>query len=213
MTPGLPPIIIPWTTYIQNRSKKSVALNLKKPEVQEALNKLAATADVFLTNSPRKVQEVLKHTYEDIKAINPKIIYASINGFGQDGPDKGAPGFDMTAWYARTGMMEELRPKDGDPVPPPVGTGEMGTATALFSAVMTGLFHRERTGEGLEVSTSLMGNGIWANGCMVQVALVGAPPGPRRGQGQSDVLRSDGKTAQWRRSRADRYDHQGCRRW
>ena len=176
MTPGLPPTKIPWTTYIQNRTKKSVALNLKAPEAQEALNKLAATADVFLTNSPRKVQEHLKHTYEDIKAVNPKIIYASINGFGLNGADRDAPGFDMTAWYARAGVMEEMRPKDGDPVPLPVGVGDMNTATALFSAVMTGLFHRERTGEGLEVSTSLMGNGLWTNGCMTQAALVGAPP-------------------------------------
>jgi len=176
MTAGLPPTKIPWTTYIQNRTKKSVALNLKKPEAQEVLNKLAATADVFLTNSPRKVQEALNHTYDDIKAINPKIVYAWINGFGLDGPDKDAPGFDMTAWYARTGMMEELRPKDGAPVPLPVGAGDLGTATALFSAVMTGLFHRERTGEGSMVSTSLMNNGLWANSSMMQAALVGAPP-------------------------------------
>ena len=176
MTPGLPPSKIPWTTYIQNRTKKSVALNLKKPEAQEVLNKLAATADVFLTNSPRKVQEALNHTYDDIKAINPKIVYAWINGFGLDGPDKDAPGFDMTAWYARTGMMEELRPKDGDPVPLPVGVGDLGTATALFSAVMTGLYRRERTGEGSMVSTSLMNNGLWANSSMMQAALVGAPP-------------------------------------
>lgn len=174
--PGLPPSDIPYTTYIQNRTKKSVALNLKKPEAQEALHKLAATADVFLTNSPRKVQEVLKHTYEDIKAINPKVIYAWINGFGLNGPDKDAPGFDMTGWYARTGLMEELRPKDGDPVALPIGVGDLNTATALFSAVMTGLFHRERTGEGSKVSTSLMNNGIWANSILMQAALVGAPP-------------------------------------
>ena len=176
MTPGLPPTKIQWTTYIQNRSKKSIALNLKDPKAQEVLNKLVETADVFLTNSPHKVQEALNHTYEDIKAINSKIVYASINGFGQVGPDKDAPGFDMTAWYARTGVMEELRPKGGDPVALPVGTGDMGTATALFSAVMTGLFYRERTGKGLEVSTSLMNNGLWANGCLLQAALVGAPP-------------------------------------
>ena len=99
-----------------------------------------------------------------------------INGFGLDGPDKDAPGFDMTAWYARTGMMEELRPKDGDPVPLPVGAGDLGTATALFSAVMTGLYRRERTGEGSMVSTSLMSNGLWANSSMIQAALAGAPP-------------------------------------
>ncbi|GAA5188713.1 CaiB/BaiF CoA-transferase family protein [Ferrimonas gelatinilytica] len=176
MTPGLPPSQIPWTTYIQNRSKKSIALNLKDPKAQEVLLKLAATADVFLTNSPHKVQKALHHTFDDIKAVNPKIVFASINGFGLEGPDKDAPGFDMTAWYARTGIMEELRPKDGSPVPLPVGTGDMNTATALFSAVMTGLFHRERSGEGSEVSTSLMNNGLWANGSLMQAALVGAPP-------------------------------------
>lgn len=176
MTPGLSPTKVPWTTYIQNRTKKSVALNLKKPEAQDALLKLAATADVFLTNSPAPVQKALNHTYEDIKAVNPKIVYASINGFGQHGPDQNAPGFDATAWYARTGMMEELRPKDGDPVPLPVGAGDLGTASTLAGAVLAGLFHRERTGQGSEVFTSLMHNGLWANACMLQSALAGAAP-------------------------------------
>lgn len=176
MVAGMPPSKIQYTTYIQNRTKKSVALNLKKPEAQEVLNKLVATADVFLTNSPIQVQQALKHTYEDIKAINPKIVFAWINGFGLEGPDKHAPGFDMTAWYARSGMMEELRPKEGDPVALPVGAGDLNTATALFSAVMTGLFYRERTGEGSKVSTSLMSNGLWSNSSMMQAALAGAPP-------------------------------------
>ncbi|MEX1312242.1 MAG: CaiB/BaiF CoA-transferase family protein [Candidatus Sulfomarinibacteraceae bacterium] len=176
MVAGMPPSKIPYTTYIQNRTKKSVALNLKAPAAQEALHKLAATADVFLTNSPRKVQEELKHTYDEIKAINPTVVYAWINGFGLNGPDKDAPGFDMTAWYARSGMMEELRPKDGDPVPLPVGGGDLNTAVALFGAVMVGLFHRERTGQGSFVSTSLMNMGLWANSSMMQAALVGAPP-------------------------------------
>jgi formyl-CoA transferase len=87
----MPPSDIAYTTFIQNRSKKSVALNLTAPEAQEALHKLAATADVFLTNSPRQVQEKLKHTYEDIKAVNPKVIYAWVNGFGSQGPDRDAP--------------------------------------------------------------------------------------------------------------------------
>ena len=179
LTPGLPPSKIAWTTYIQNRTKKSIALNLKKPEAQEALHKLAATADVFLTNSPHPVQVSLKHTYADIKAVNPHIVYASINGFGQKGPDKDAPGFDATAWYARTGIMEELRPKNNPPVALPVGLGDLGTAATLAGAVLAGLFHRERTGKGSEVSTSLMHNGLWANSCMMQAALVGTPPMPK----------------------------------
>ncbi|WP_226661804.1 CaiB/BaiF CoA transferase family protein [Microbulbifer aggregans] len=179
LTPGLPPSKIPWTTYIQNRTKKSVALNLKAPEAQEALHKLAATADVFLTNSPHPVQQHLKHTYEDIKAVNPKIVYAAINGFGQKGPDKDAPGFDATAWYARTGIMEELRPKDGPPTALPVGVGDLSTSAALAGAVLGALFHRERTGKGSEVSISLMHMGLWANSCMLQAALVGTPPIPK----------------------------------
>lgn len=175
MVAGMPKSEIAYTTFIQNRTKKSVSLDLKKPEAQQALFKLVESADVFLTNSPLAVQGHLKHTYEDIKAINPEIVFAWINGFGLEGPDKDAPGFDMTAWYARTGMMEELRPKGADPVALPVGVGDLGTATALFSAVMAGLFHKERTGKGSKVSTSLMNNGIWANSSMMQAALVGAP--------------------------------------
>ena len=172
----MPPSDVPYTTFIQNRTKKSVALNLNVPAAQEALHKLAATADVFLTNSPRQVQEKLKHTYEDIKAVNPKVIYAWVNGFGSQGPDKDAPGYDMTALYARTGLMEEMRPKGGDPAVLPASAGDLATATSLFSAVMTGLFHRERTGEGSKVSTSLMSNGLWINSSMLQSTLVGAPP-------------------------------------
>ena len=172
----MPPSKIQYTTFIQNRTKKSVALNLKEPEAQEALYKLVETADVFLTNSPMKVQERLKQTYEDIRKVNPKIVFAWINGFGLRGPDKDAPGFDYTAWYARTGLMEELRPKDGDPVPLPVGAGDQNTATALFSAIMAGLYHRERTGEGIKVSTSLMNNGLWTNSSYIQAALVGTSP-------------------------------------
>lgn len=173
--PGMPPSDIPYTTFIQNRTKKSVALNLKAPEAQEALHKLAATADVFLTNSPRKVQRQCAHTYDDIKAVNPEVVFAWINGFGMEGPDTDAPGFDMTAWYARSGLMEELRPKDGDPVPLPVGGGDLNTAMALFGAVMTGLLHKQRTGKGSFVATSLLNCGIWANSTFMQGALVGAP--------------------------------------
>lgn len=175
-SPAMPQSKIAYTTFIQNRTKKSVALNLKNPAAQEVLHKLAADVDVFLTNSPRKVQKELAHTYDDIKAINPEVVYAWINGFGLEGPDRDAPGFDMTAWYARSGMMEELRPKEGDPVPLPVGGGDLNTAIALFSAVMTGLYHKQRTGKGTMVSTSLMNCGIWANSSMMQAALAGAPP-------------------------------------
>jgi formyl-CoA transferase len=175
---GMPPAPtdVLYTTFIQNRTKKSVALNLKTPEAQEVLHKLAATADVFLTNSPRKVQKECAHTYDDIKAIKPDIVYAWVNGFGLNGPDKDAPGFDMTAWYSRCGIADELRAKDGAPTTQPVGLGDLNTAITLAGATMSGLFHRERTGKGSFVSTSLMNCGLWANSTFLQAALAGAPP-------------------------------------
>ncbi|KUJ85255.1 hypothetical protein AVO45_17280 [Ruegeria marisrubri] len=176
LLPGMPKSETPYTTFIHNRTKKSVALNLKKPEAQEVLNKMVETADVFLTNSPIRVAEELNHAYEDIRAINPRIIYASVNGFGYNGPDRHNPGFDMTSWFAETGLMEEFRPQDSEPARQPVGLGDMNTATSLYAAIATALFHRERTGEGTKVSTSLLENGIWSNASMVQPALVNAPP-------------------------------------
>ncbi len=176
MVKGMPPSDVPYTTFMQNRTKKSVALNLKDPSAQEVLHKLAASADVFLTNSPRKVQRECAHTYDVIKEIKPDIVYAWINGFGMAGPDTDAPGFDMTAYYSRTGTADELSPKGSGPSAPPVGFGDLATAIALCNAVMTGLFHKERTGKGSFVATSLMNVGLWQNSTFVQAALVGAPP-------------------------------------
>ncbi|RRJ82415.1 CaiB/BaiF CoA transferase family protein [Aestuariirhabdus litorea] len=173
---GMPPSKIPYTTYFRNRTKKSVSLNLKHPSAQEILHKLVESADVLLTNSPLKVQQDCAHTYEDIRKINPRIIFGWVNGFGLKGPDKDLPGFDVTASWARCGIAEQARPKGGSPTMQPIGLGDSASATALFGAIMTGLFHRERTGEGCKVSTSLMNNGLWSNGSMVQAALVGAPP-------------------------------------
>lgn len=173
---GMPPSEIPYTTYFRNRTKKSVSLNLKHPEAQAVLHKLVETADVLLTNSPLKVQQDCAHTYEAISKVNPRIIFGWVNGFGLNGPDKDLPGFDVTASWARCGIAEQARPKDGAPTMQPIGLGDSASATALFGAIMTGLFHRERTGKGIKVSTSLMNNGLWSNGSMVQAALVGAPP-------------------------------------
>ena len=176
MIQGMPPSEIPYTTFIRNRTKKSVALDLKNPEACAALHRLVEGADVFLTNSPLKVQQDCAHTYEVISKINPGIVYAWVNGFGLNGPDKDLPGFDVTAWYARSGVAEQFRGKDNDPVMQPIGLGDTFTATTLFAGIMTALFNRERTGKGSKVSTSLMNNGLWANSSMMQAALVGAPP-------------------------------------
>ena len=172
--PPAPTSPIPYTNMFTNRNKKSVALNLKDPEAQKVLYKLVEQADVFLTNSMPHVCKSLGITFEQIIKINPKIVYALITGYGDTGPEADTPGFDGSAWFARTGLADIIRAKGADPIPLPVGIGDQNTATSVFAAVMTGLYHRERTGKGCKVQTSLMANGVWTAGLEAQAQLVGA---------------------------------------
>jgi len=171
--PPFPESKIPYTHLLTNRNKQSVALNLKSPEVQQILYKLVEKADVFITNSLPHVLQHLNIGYEKIRTINPRIVYALITGWGEKGPDADSPGFDCTAWWARSGLMDALRGPGAEPVNLPPAMGDHNTATALFAAVMTGLYQRERTGKGCKVSTSLLANGAWTNGVNAQIALVG----------------------------------------
>ncbi|NQV59077.1 MAG: CoA transferase [Alphaproteobacteria bacterium] len=165
----------PYGYIVDNRNKKGIALDIKTAEGREAFDRLIEAADVFITNMPIPTRERLNISYEDIRAINPKIIYASISAYGETGPEAGRPGFDTTALWARTGLMDLVKP---DPDSPPArslpGMGDHPTAMSLYAAVMTGLFRRERTGKGSHVSTSLMANGVWWNGVLTQAALCGA---------------------------------------
>ncbi|GAA0690993.1 CoA transferase [Marinobacterium maritimum] len=179
LIPPLPSSDIAYCNLIQNRNKKSVALDMKKAEAQQVFYKLVESADVLLSNCLPSVAEDLNVQYEKIKAINPRIIYAQINGYGEGGDEDNAPGYDGTGWYARSGLMETLRAKDGDPVPIPLGMGDMSTATALFASIMAGLYRRETTGEGSKVTTSLIENGVWSNAISIQSELIGAGSLPK----------------------------------
>ena len=94
--------------------------------------------------------------------MNPKLIYGHITGYGDAGADANRRAFDVTGWWARSGMMELIRDPGQVPLLPAPGMGDHSTATALFAAIMSGLYRRERTGEGCHVSTSLAANGVWA---------------------------------------------------
>lgn len=179
LIPPLPSSEIAYCNLIQNRNKKSVALDMKNPEAQKVFYNLVESADVLLSNCLPDVAEDLNVQYEKIKAINPRIVYAQINGYGEGGDEDNAPGYDGTGWYARSGLMEALRAKDGDPVPIPLGMGDMSTATALFASIMSGLYHRERTGEGSKVTTSLIENGVWSNAIPIQAELIDAGTLPK----------------------------------
>jgi crotonobetainyl-CoA:carnitine CoA-transferase CaiB-like acyl-CoA transferase len=176
-TPGQPPAgnrapVNPnW--LVDSRNKKSLALNLAGEAGRGILHKLVRGADVFLTNYPPNVRKRLKLAYDDIASLNPRLIYASFTGFGETGPDADKPGFDATVWWARSGLMDLIRYGDAAPVRSPPGMGDHPSAMGFYSAIVTALYKRERTGKGSHVGSSLLMNGIWANACSVQSALCG----------------------------------------
>lgn len=161
-----------------NRGKQSLGLDLTAPEGLEILYKLAATADVFLTNKLPSVRKKLKVDVEDIRAHNPNIIYVRGTGQGERGPDADKGSYDSLAFWARAGVaLGAKRPEyDLVPVPPAPGFGDSIGAMTIAGGIMGGLFHRERTGEGTVVDVSLFGSGLWAMGQAIAVSLLLGQP-------------------------------------
>lgn len=161
----------PW--QIDSRNKKSVVIDLKKDEGREVLLDLVRDADVFITNYHPSVLEELRITYELLSPENPRLIYAHGTGYGEIGPETEKPGYDATAWWARSGLMDVVRPGDGELALSSPGMGDHPSAMSVFGGIALALYARERTGKGTKVSTSLMANGAWSNGILVQAALSG----------------------------------------
>ncbi len=158
------------------RNKKSLGLNLKHADGRAALYKLLATTDVFITNYQPSVLSDLQIRHEDVQALNSKMIYAHVTGYGDLGAETERPGYDATAWWARSGMMDLIRPRGGEVSLSAPGMGDHPTAVTLFGTIMLALYRRALTGQGAKVSTSLMANGVWANSIMAQAALCQATP-------------------------------------
>jgi crotonobetainyl-CoA:carnitine CoA-transferase CaiB-like acyl-CoA transferase len=159
---------------LDDRNKKSIALDLSDPEAHQALLKLVSTADVFITNYQPQSLRKFRLTYEDLAPANDRLIHASITGYGEHGEDAEKPGYDATAYWARSGLMHTMHNGDAEPVQSPAGFGDHPTSVSLFASIVMALYQRQITGRGARVYTSLMANGIWSLGCNVQAALCGA---------------------------------------
>ncbi|MEH6558251.1 MAG: CaiB/BaiF CoA-transferase family protein [Oceanicoccus sp.] len=156
---------------MDGRNKKGLTLNLKTPEGIEILHKLIADCDVYVTNQPFGVRRSLKLSYDDIKPLNPSMIYASLSAFGEEGPEKDNKGFDLLAYWARSGLMDLVRSPGSKPSQSLPGMGDHPTAIALYASIVTALLNRERTGEGSMVHTSLLANGLWSASSIAAGAL------------------------------------------
>jgi formyl-CoA transferase len=159
---------------LTNRNKRAIALDLKNAAAKEVLIRLVKWADVLVTNYPPKVRKRLGLTYEQIGTVNPRLIYADITGYGADGPEADKPGFDVTAYWARTGLMQVTHDEGSPPTLPIPGIGDHATACTLYSAIVTGLYRREKTGVGSQVTTSLIAEGAWAAATWIEGGLNGA---------------------------------------
>jgi crotonobetainyl-CoA:carnitine CoA-transferase CaiB-like acyl-CoA transferase len=171
----------PW--HLANRNKRGMTLDLKSPSAQPVLEKLVKWADVLIVNTPHPARKRLKLDYDDVVRWNPRLIYADITGFGDKGPDADLPGFDITSYWARSGLLSMTRDAGAPPTWPVAGSGDNATAVGLYSAIVTALYRRERTGEGAHVTTSLLAEGVWSASVSIQAALCEAkffPPHDRK---------------------------------
>jgi crotonobetainyl-CoA:carnitine CoA-transferase CaiB-like acyl-CoA transferase len=173
----------PYQWHLANRNKRGITLDLKSPSAQQVLERLVKWADVLIVNTPHPARKKLKLEYEDVAQWNPRLIYADVTGFGEQGPDANLPGFDITAYWARSGLLSMTRDAEAAPTWPVAGSGDNATAVGLYSAIVTALYRRERTGNGSYVTTSLLAEGIWSASVSIQAALSDAkffPPHDRK---------------------------------
>lgn len=174
LAPGQPATEHNFPWIVDARNKRSLAVDLASADGREILRRLVAGADVFITNYPARVREKLGFNFAALEKLNARLIYASFSGYGDNGPEADKPGFDTTAWWARSGMMDAVRAAGAPPARSTGGMGDHPSSLAVLSGILMALYRREKTGRGAEVTSSLIANGVWANAFLVQAALCGA---------------------------------------
>lgn len=159
------------TFELDNRGKRGVVLDTSKPAGREALSRLAAEADVFLTNVRPVSLRRAGLDDETLRKANPRLVYAVITGYGLEGPEAHLPGFDVTAFWARAGVGYMTAPKGAEPFLRTSGVGDHATSLATVSAILAALYERERTGNGRLVQTSLLASGVYLTSSDLAVQL------------------------------------------
>jgi crotonobetainyl-CoA:carnitine CoA-transferase CaiB-like acyl-CoA transferase len=174
LLPNLPKAEHNYAWTMAARSKRGLALDLKTPAGQAVLHQLVRSADVFITNQSPAGRLRLGIDYERLAALNPRLVYASLTGYGETGAEAEKPGFDANAYWARSGLADNVKPDpDGPPASPTLGMGDQPSAMTLYAGIVTALLHRECTGQGAWVTSSLLANGAWSNAPALQAVLSG----------------------------------------
>ncbi len=156
---------------LDNRGKRSIALNLLHDDGRAIALTLLDRADVLVSNLRLSALERAGLGYEAIHARNPRLVYCSISGYGPRGPDRDRPAYDVGAFWARAGVGAALAPKGAAPPQQRGGMGDHTTAVTAVSAIGAALVGRERTGEGQFVAVSLLRTGVYVLGWDVNTRL------------------------------------------
>jgi crotonobetainyl-CoA:carnitine CoA-transferase CaiB-like acyl-CoA transferase len=164
---------------MDNRGKRSLAMDLLMPGALDALRKVIDGSDVLLTNMLPHRLEKYGLDAASLRARRPELIFASMSGYGPEGPDASTPAFDYTAYWARAGFMDQMREPDAVPTFQRPGIGDHAAALSMVSGILAALRMRDASGEGQEVSVSLMHIGFYIQGNDAAVALAAGDAPPR----------------------------------
>lgn len=164
---------VPWNPpfELDNRGKRSIAVNLQHPDGRGIAHRLLAQADVFVTNLRQPALRKFALAYDDLRALNPKLVYCALTGYGSAGDERDRPAYDIAAFWSRAGIAASLVPAGTDPPQQRGGMGDHTAALSAVGAVCAALVARQRTGEGQFVSTSLLRTGMYVLGWDLNIRL------------------------------------------
>jgi crotonobetainyl-CoA:carnitine CoA-transferase CaiB-like acyl-CoA transferase len=181
-------LAVDWLFELDNRNKRSITLDISRKKGQLVLYKLIEKADVFITSLRPSELERYNLEYKTLSGINSRLVYASLTGYGNKGPDKERRGYDVSAFWARSGFMACIKEPDRPPLFSRGGMGDHTTSIAMACGITTALFARERTGIGQEVDVSLYNTGVWVLSVDMSCALATGEYAPLRRRSETPAM-------------------------
>ncbi len=158
---------------LENGNKKGISLNLRNPDGMKVLHRLLSDADVFITNNRLGALKKMKLDYDTLCVQYPKLVWGHISGLGAEGEEANKPGFDITAYWARSGALIDLVQPEQPPIFSPPAAGDHSVSLALAAGICAALVKQRMTGKGDRVAVSLLGTAIWGYGFMLMSTQYG----------------------------------------
>ncbi|MEO6571505.1 MAG: CoA transferase [Ilumatobacteraceae bacterium] len=166
---------------VDNRGKRSISVDLGSDDGRAIVHRLCSTADVFMCNLLQGRQEKFGLSPDQLWTTNARLVHATLTGYGTDGPEAWRPGYDVTAFFGRSGLYDSMRDGPGGEVPMArPAQGDHTTGLAMVSGILAALRLAERTGEGQAIETSLFESAVWTLASDYGVTVVDRAPVRRR---------------------------------